>query len=154
LQSSVESCDAFAEEGLVRQIILTGFALAVVVGSAFAHHSFAQYYFEERSITVEGDLVRFDYQNPHAWVYFDAKDEQGMTQQYSAEWANPNRLSRDNISKDTLTKCTSNAFTVPLTGGCGLFHATADNEPLRATFSGLSFGGVSGLRALGSSEPS
>ena len=35
-------------------------------------------------------------------VYFDAKDEQGMTQQYSAEWANPNRLGRDNISKDTL----------------------------------------------------
>ena len=86
----------------MRQIMLTGFAVAVVVGSAYAHHSFAQYYFEDRSITVEGELVRFDYQNPHAWVYFDAKDEQGMTQQYSAEWANPNRLSRDDISKDTL----------------------------------------------------
>jgi hypothetical protein len=86
----------------VRQIMLTGFAVAAVIGSAYAHHSFAQYYFEDRSITVEGELVRFDYQNPHAWVYFDAKDDEGMTRQYSAEWANPNRLSRENISKDTL----------------------------------------------------
>jgi len=82
--------------------MLTGFAVAAVIGSAYAHHSFAQYYFEDRSITVEGELVRFDYQNPHAWVYFDAKDDEGMTRQYSAEWANPNRLSRENISKDTL----------------------------------------------------
>jgi hypothetical protein len=86
----------------MRQIMFVGLAIAAVVGSAYAHHSFAQYYFEDRSVTIEGELVRFDYKNPHAWVYLDAKDEQGMVQQYSAEWANPNRLSRENITKDTL----------------------------------------------------
>ena len=86
----------------MRQIIFVGLAIAAVVGSAYAHHSFAQYYFEDRSITIEGELVRFDYKNPHAWVYLDTKDEQGMIQQYSAEWANPNRLSRDNITRDSL----------------------------------------------------
>lgn len=86
----------------MRQIMFVGLAIAAVVGSAYAHHSFAQYYFEDRSITIEGELVRFEYQNPHAWVYLDTKDEQGIMRQYSAEWANPNRLSRDNITRDTL----------------------------------------------------
>jgi exonuclease VII large subunit len=86
----------------MKRLMFTGFAIAAIVGSAYAHHSFAQYYFEDRSITIEGELVRFDYQKPHAWVYLDVKDEQGMTRQYSAEWANPNRLSRDNITRDTL----------------------------------------------------
>ena len=44
----------------MRQIIFVGLAIAAVVGSAYAHHSFAQYYFEDRSITIEGELVRFD----------------------------------------------------------------------------------------------
>ena len=86
----------------MRQIMFVGLALAAVVGSAYAHHSFAQYYFEDRSITLEGELVRFDYKNPRAWVYLDVKDEQGMIRQYSAEWANPNRLNRENITKDSL----------------------------------------------------
>ena len=86
----------------MKQVMLLGIAVAAVAGSAYAHHSFAQYYFEDRSVTIEGELVRFDYQNPHAWVHIDTKDEQGGTRQYSAEWANPNRLTRDNITKDTL----------------------------------------------------
>jgi exonuclease VII large subunit len=86
----------------MKQILFTLLGITAVLGSAYAHHSFAQYYFEDRSMTIEGELVRFDYQNPHAWVYLDAKDEQGMIRQYGAEWANPNRLTRDNITKDTL----------------------------------------------------
>ena len=76
--------------------------MTAVVGSVYSHHSFAQYYFEDRSVTVEGELVKFEYQNPHAWVYLDVRDERGIARQYAAEWANPNRLTRDNITKDTL----------------------------------------------------
>jgi hypothetical protein len=63
--------------GFMRQIMFVGLAIAAVVGSAYAHHSFAQYYFEDRSITIEGELVRFDYKNPHAWVYLDTKTNRG-----------------------------------------------------------------------------
>ena len=86
----------------MKQVLLAMFALSAVVGSAYAHHSFAQYYFEDRSVTIEGEIVRFEYQSPHAWVYLDAKDEGGITRQYGAEWANPNRLTRDNITRETL----------------------------------------------------
>ncbi|HET9215935.1 MAG TPA: DUF6152 family protein [Terriglobia bacterium] len=86
----------------MKQVLLAMLALSAVVGSAYAHHSFAQYYFEDRSVTIEGEIVRFEYQSPHAWVYLDAKDEEGIARQYGAEWANPNRLTRDNITRDTL----------------------------------------------------
>ena len=66
------------------------------------HHSFAAHYFEEQSVTVQGTLVQFDYSAPHAWVHLSVTDERGAARQYSAEWANPNRLSRDGITKDTL----------------------------------------------------
>jgi hypothetical protein len=66
------------------------------------HHSFAAHYFEEQSVTVEGKLVDFEYRSPHAWVHMSVTDDRNSAQRYSAEWANPNRLSRDGITKDTL----------------------------------------------------
>src|SRR5262245_39284402 len=86
----------------VKRILIAGLLMIAVIGSAYSHHSFAQYYFEDRSVTVEGELVKFEYQNPHAWVYVDVRDERGVTRQYAAEWANPSRLTRDDITKDTL----------------------------------------------------
>jgi hypothetical protein len=80
------------------------FALAILAATipAYAHHSFAAHYFEEQSITVQGVLVEFEYKSPHAWVHLDVKDEAGQTQRVSAEWANPNRLGQQRITKDTL----------------------------------------------------
>ena len=86
----------------MKRILVAGFLVTAVIGSAYAHHSFAQYYFEERSVTIEGELVRFEYRSPHAWVHVDVRDDGGVTRQYAAEWANPNRLARDGITQDTL----------------------------------------------------
>ena len=84
------------------------FALAVAAFVAgiplYAHHSFAAYYFEQQSISIEGELVDFEYQSPHAWVHVMVKDEKGQLNKYSAEWGNPNRLSRQKITKETLKK--------------------------------------------------
>lgn len=66
------------------------------------HHSFAAHYFEEQSVTIEGKLVEFEYRAPHAWVHLSVTDARAGVLQYSAEWANPNRLSRDGITKETL----------------------------------------------------
>jgi hypothetical protein len=87
----------------VRNVLLACAALAVVTASTAAgHHSFAAHYFEEQSVTVEGTLVSFEYRSPHAWVHVSVADASGEAPQYSAEWANPNRLSRDGITKETL----------------------------------------------------
>lgn len=81
------------------------FVLWVVVGlgaGLSAHHSFSSYYFEDQSVTLEGDVVEFEYRAPHAWVRFTVADGQGRANVYGAEWANPARLGRDGVTKDTI----------------------------------------------------
>jgi hypothetical protein len=86
----------------VTRILLVLAVAAALTAPAGAHHSFAAHYFEEQSITIEGAVVEFEYRAPHAWVYLTAPDENGRLQRFSAEWANPSRLARDGITKDTL----------------------------------------------------
>ena len=76
--------------------------IAVVAAPAFAHHSFARAYFENKSISISGEIVAFEFRSPHAWVQIMAPDENGQLQKYSAEWFNPSRLSKMNVTKDTL----------------------------------------------------
>ena len=76
--------------------------LALASGSSIGHHSFPSYYFEQQMITVKGELVEFDYRAPHVWVKIKARDDAGVEQTYAAEWSNPNRLTRDGVSKTTL----------------------------------------------------
>ena len=70
--------------------------------SLSAHHSFAAYYFEEQSVTFEGVVQEFQYRSPHAILVFSARDAAGQPRVYAAEWGNPNRLSRQGITRDTL----------------------------------------------------
>ena len=80
-------------------------ALVLVLASGSlisGHHSFAAHYFEEQSVTIQGTLVEFEYRAPHAWVHLTVADDRGASKKYSAEWSNPNRLSRDGITKETL----------------------------------------------------
>jgi hypothetical protein len=83
--------------------VLLGLLGAAVVGATLsAHHSFSAYYHEQQSMTIRGDVVEFDYRAPHAWLHVSAPDSSGRMQTYAAEWANPSRLNRDNITRDTL----------------------------------------------------
>jgi hypothetical protein len=84
--------------------VVTVLGVAVLAGAlpAYSHHSFAAYYFEQESVTVQGEMTEFVYKNPHAWVRVMVKDDTGQAQQYSAEWGNPGRLRRQQISEDTL----------------------------------------------------
>jgi hypothetical protein len=80
-------------------VIMVILGLSAAVG---AHHSFAAYYFEEQSIEIEGAIARVDFKAPHAWVHVDSRDAAGKEKRYAAEWANPSRLERDGMTKDTL----------------------------------------------------
>jgi hypothetical protein len=86
----------------MRTVLLGLLGAAMAASSLTAHHSFSAYYHEQQSMTIEGDVVEFDYRAPHAWLHVNAPDSSGRKRTYAAEWANPSRLSRDNITKDTL----------------------------------------------------
>jgi hypothetical protein len=80
--------------------LLMGTIVAVVPVSA--HHSFAAYYNESQSISLEGTVHEFRYKSPHAILVFHAPDPAGRMQRYEAEWANPRRLEGQGITTNTL----------------------------------------------------
>jgi len=87
----------------VRRTLLT-LAIAFIIAGipAGAHHSFAAYYFENQSISIEGEVQEFQLRSPHAILLFAARIPDGRIQTYSAEWGNPRRLGSQGINKDTL----------------------------------------------------
>jgi hypothetical protein len=73
-----------------------------LTASVSGHHSFAAYYFEDQSIEIAGDIVEVRFKAPHTWVHITSRDAAGAEKRYAAEWANPSRLERDGMTRDTL----------------------------------------------------
>ena len=59
-------------------ILLTlGFGLVCTTGPLLAHHSTAMYDMNT-PVTVTGTVTRFEWTNPHAFIYMDVKGENGQ----------------------------------------------------------------------------
>ena len=79
-------------------------AAAVVAGAlpAYGHHSFAASYLEDQVVSISGELIEFDYRNPHAWLHVSAVDIGGQARKIGAEWASASRLKLQGITTETL----------------------------------------------------
>ena len=84
--------------------ILSAFVVVVIAAAtpATAHHSFAAYYHESQSMSVEGRVEEFQFRSPHAILLVAVLLPEGQMATYAAEWGNPRRMGRDGITKDTL----------------------------------------------------
>lgn len=86
-----------------RVLCIVGVAVvSLVAGRASAHHSFAATYIESQKVTIEGDLVQFQWRSPHSFVQFVAKDAKGQPQRWSAEWGGASQLGTQGVARDTL----------------------------------------------------
>ncbi|MEP6961104.1 MAG: DUF6152 family protein, partial [Acidobacteriota bacterium] len=52
-------------------------ALSAAASQALAHHAFAAEFDINKPFTVSGVVARVAWQNPHVYVFLDAKDESG-----------------------------------------------------------------------------
>ena len=81
-------------------------ALAVAILTAGvpvgAHHSFAAHYFEDQSVSIEGEVLGFQCRSPHAILRFAARTPEGPMRTYETEWSNPRRLGGKGINRGTL----------------------------------------------------
>jgi hypothetical protein len=81
---------------------------SLVVAAVFAavpvlaHHSFAGMYVEQDTVEIEGDVVQFQYKNPHVYLFVAAQDPFGMRKVYTAEWQSVSRLETDGITATTI----------------------------------------------------
>ena len=88
-----------------RTRVLTLAITTVAVGlttTLSGHHSFAAYYFEDQIVEIEGAVSQIEFKAPHVWLHVAARDDAGTPRAYAAEGANPTRLERDGITRDTL----------------------------------------------------
>ena len=59
----------------------------------FAHHSFAMYD-HTRTITIKGEVTKFQWTNPHAYLEVDVKQKDGTIKHYSIEMTSINMMQR------------------------------------------------------------
>jgi len=83
-------------------LALVAGAMVVSSGRAYAHHSFAATYFEDKTQKIEGNLVQFLYRNPHSFVHVEAPDEKGVMQRWAVEWGAGGQLGRQGVTRETL----------------------------------------------------
>ncbi len=87
----------------VRRLVpLLAAAAALGGGIAYAHHSFAATYFEDRTIRIEGRLLQFQFRNPHSFVHVAAPDDEGNIQRWAVEWGGAGQLGSQGVTGATL----------------------------------------------------
>jgi hypothetical protein len=74
--------------------------LFVVLGSAFAHHGRVEY--ENKSVTLQARVTRFDWNNPHVIISFTVKDENGVDQGWHAEVLPPSLMEQAGWTADSI----------------------------------------------------
>lgn len=81
---------------------LLGFSFLMVAGMAMAHHSFEAEYDGGRTTTLTGIVTQVAWQNPHAYIFLNIKDESGATRDMRFELGPPYALVRGGWKKDTV----------------------------------------------------
>lgn len=99
-------------------------ATALTAAPGEAHHSFAMFD-QTKSVTVKGQVVEFQWTNPHAFIELDAPNGQGGSDRWSIELNSPNNLTRQGWRRSSLTAGMTVSVTLnPLRNGKkgGLFN--------------------------------
>jgi len=80
--------------------LLAGVALVTV--PLLAHHSFEAEFDRTKQVTLTGTITKFEWMNPHIWIYMDVKTADGKVAKYQFEGGAPNMLKRNGWSRTSL----------------------------------------------------
>ena len=86
----------------MRRLTFVLLVVALAAVPVAAHHSFAASYMEERTVTVEGELVQFLFRNPHSFVHLLVREKNGSQVRYAVEWTGANQLGVQGVTRETL----------------------------------------------------
>ena len=85
-----------------RLIVLMIMAILVFGATAYAHHSFAGSYIEDKTVTIEGKVIQFDIRNPHSFINVEVVGKDGKASRWGGEWGGVTQLSEGGVNKFTL----------------------------------------------------
>jgi|SRR6185369_9392585 len=101
-------------------VLAVGCGLLVSTTPTFAHHSTTMYNMASPS-TVTGTVKRFEWTNPHAYIYLEVKTDDGKTVEWAVEMMSLNHLKGYGWSKNTVKE----GDTISCTGGAAKSGAPA-----------------------------
>jgi len=78
-------------------LLTVGLLAASVPG--WAHHSFQAEYDQSKPLTLVGKLTKVVEENPHGWIYLDAKNDQGKVVNWALEIPAPNVVVRNGFDR-------------------------------------------------------
>ena len=85
--------------GLLRSGLLA--MLLSMAASIQAHHSFTMFDLDN-PIELEGEVVKFEYLNPHSWITINVEQPDGTSREWDLEFGPINMLSRRGWKHDSL----------------------------------------------------
>ena len=99
-QWNVEDAN-FLEVVSMKRISITFLAVGLLTASipVWAHHSFQAEYDQSKPLTLVGKLTKVVEENPHGWIYLDAKNEQGKVVNWALEIPAPNVVIRNGFDR-------------------------------------------------------
>lgn len=85
----------------MKRIILMMFCMSGLMSAAGAHHSAAAFD-RSKPYTMTGTVTRFNWANPHAWIYVSVPDGKGGEDTYELEGPGLNGMARAGWNGRTL----------------------------------------------------
>ena len=73
-------------------------------GSALAHHSFGAEFDQNAPVTLKGQVIKFDWVNPHSWIHIDVVNPKtGQHEHWRVEGGAPSALLRRGWNRNSLS---------------------------------------------------
>lgn len=84
----------------IQRVLMAAVFALMLGGALFAHHSKA-FYDGAKKTTNKGTVVEWKWRNPHVFLVWDVKDENGKVTQWTGEFSSVTSSVADGMTKDT-----------------------------------------------------